>query len=62
MGAGDDPLAVVDGSRACGIDGLRIADASVFPTLVSATNATVTAVAEKAARLILATHAAPTRL
>ena len=64
MGAGDDPLAVVDEElRVRGIDGLRIADASVFPTLVSGQlNATVTAVAEKAARLILATHAAPTRL
>jgi choline dehydrogenase len=36
-----------------GIDGLRVADASVMPTIISAnTNATVLAIAERAAELI----------
>jgi choline dehydrogenase-like flavoprotein len=36
-----------------GIDALRIADASVMPTIISAnTNSTVLAIAEKAAELI----------
>jgi hypothetical protein len=49
-----DGLAVVDPwLRVRGIDGLRIADASVMPSVVSAnTNATVLAIAEKAATLI----------
>ncbi|WP_033341309.1 GMC family oxidoreductase [Catenuloplanes japonicus] len=51
---GDDPDAVVDpGLRVHGIDGLRVADASVMPTPVRAnTNATVLAIAEKAAGLV----------
>jgi choline dehydrogenase len=51
---GTDGLAVVDPwLRVRGIDGLRIADASVMPSIVSAnTNATVLAIAEKAATLI----------
>ncbi len=52
MGIGDD--AVVDAElRVRGVDGLRVADASVMPTIVSAnTNATVLAIAEKAAQLL----------
>jgi choline dehydrogenase len=51
---GSDSEAVVDpGLRVLGIDGLRVADASVMPTIISAnTNATVLAIAERAAELI----------
>jgi choline dehydrogenase len=51
---GSDPDAVVDTElRVHGIDGLRIADASVLPVIPNAPlNATVLAVAEKAADLI----------
>jgi choline dehydrogenase len=51
---GTDPAAVVDpGLRVNGIEGLRIADASVIPVIPNAnTNATVLAIAEKAAALI----------
>ena len=54
MGPASDPLAVVDSDlRVRGVDGLRIVDASVLPTLVSGQlNATVTAIAERAASLI----------
>jgi choline dehydrogenase len=39
--------------RVCGIDGLRVADASVMPSIVSAnTNATTVMIAERAAALI----------
>ena len=56
MGRSSDPTAVVDGKlRVRGVAGLRVADASIMPTLVSAQlNATVTAIAHKAATLILA--------
>jgi len=52
---GSDPDAVVDPDlRVHGIDGLRIADASVLPVIPNAPlNATVLAVAEKAAELIV---------
>ncbi|MET7996728.1 GMC family oxidoreductase N-terminal domain-containing protein [Amycolatopsis sp. NPDC005232] len=51
---GSDPAAVVDTElRVNGIEGLRVADASVMPTIVSAnTNATVLAIAERAAEWI----------
>jgi choline dehydrogenase-like flavoprotein len=51
---GDDGNSVVDPQlRVRGVDGLRIADASVFPTLIRGnTNAAVVMVAEKAADMI----------
>ncbi len=51
---GTDPMAVVDPElRVRGIDGLRICDSSIFPSLIgSNTNAPTIMVAEKAADLI----------
>jgi choline dehydrogenase len=51
---GSDPESVVDLElRIRGIQGLRVADASVMPSIVSATtHATVLAIAERAASLI----------
>jgi choline dehydrogenase len=51
---GEDTMAVVDADlRLRGIDGLRVADASVIPSIPSGnTNATVYAVAERAADLL----------
>jgi choline dehydrogenase len=51
---GTDDLAVVDPDlRVRGVDALRVADASIMPTIVTAnTNATVLAIAERAASLI----------
>lgn len=51
---GTDEMAVVGlDLRVHGIDGLRVADASIMPTSISAnTNATVYAIAERAAELI----------
>lgn len=56
-----DKLAVVDAAlRVRGVRGLRVADASVMPSLVSGQlNATVTAIAHKAAALLLADAEAP---
>lgn len=57
---GTDPMAVVDPQlRVHGIDGLRVADASVMPTLTSGnTNAPSIMIGEKAADMMLR-HAAP---
>jgi choline dehydrogenase len=51
---GNDPLAVVDAElRVHGIEGLRVADASIMPTVVSGnTNAATIMVGEKAADLV----------
>jgi choline dehydrogenase-like flavoprotein len=51
---GSDPLAVVDGElRAHGIGGLRVADASVMPTVVSGnTIAATIMIGEKAADMV----------
>lgn len=59
MGAVDDPRAVVDPScRVLGIDGLRVVDASAFPTVPRANNnLTVIMMAEKIAAEIRAQHA-----
>lgn len=55
MGRDDDPLAVVDGRlRVRGVAGLRIADASVMPTITSGnTNSPTLMIAERAAAWML---------
>lgn len=55
MGRRDDPMAVVDERlRFIGLDGLRVIDASVMPTITSGNTNTPTAmIAEKGARLAL---------
>ena len=55
MGRKDDPLAVVDGAgRVHGVDGLRVVDASVFPTIPNGNlNAPTIMTAEKMADHIL---------
>ncbi len=55
MGANGDERAVVDlNLKVCGIDGLRVVDASVIPAIPSANiNACVFMIAEKAADIIL---------
>jgi choline dehydrogenase len=61
MGAPDDAAAVVDPLlRVRGLAGLRIADASVFPSIIGGnTNAAVVMVAEKAADLLRGRPAPP---
>ncbi len=60
MGPPGDPQAVVDhAGRVYGVTGLRVADASVFPTIPRANiHCTVIAVAEKLADAIRSDHPA----
>ena len=60
---GSDPMAVVDSElRVHGIAGLRIADASIMPTLTSGnTNAPSIMIGEKCAEMVLAAAAAAER-
>jgi choline dehydrogenase len=53
---GNDPMAVVDDQlRVHGIEGLRVADASIMPTLTSGnTNAPSIMIGEKASKMVLA--------
>jgi choline dehydrogenase len=55
MGLKSDPLAVVDERlRFIGIDGLRVIDASVMPTITSGnTNSPTIMIAEKGAGMVL---------
>ena len=55
MGREEDPLAVVDPqTRVRGLDGLRVADVSIMPSMVSSNiNAPVMMIGERAADLIL---------
>ena len=52
---GNDPMAVVDNElRVHGVTGLRVADASIMPTLTSGnTNAPSIMIGEKASKMIL---------
>jgi choline dehydrogenase len=54
IGHSDDPRAVVDAElRVIGLEGLRVADASVMPSLISGnTNATSVVIGHRAARLL----------
>lgn len=64
MGGADDPMAVVDTAlRVRGVDGLRVADASVMPVVVTSNlNATVIMIAEKAADLVAGKTVLPPEL
>lgn len=55
MGGSEDPMAVLDARlRVRGVDGLRVVDASVMPTIVRAnTNISTIAIAEKASDIII---------
>jgi choline dehydrogenase len=54
MGTTDDPGAVVDNRlRVIGVDGLRVVDASVMPTITSGnTNSPTLMIAERASEMI----------
>ncbi|MFG3757008.1 GMC oxidoreductase, partial [Klebsiella pneumoniae] len=56
MGRADDAMAVVDERlRVFGIDGLRVIDASVMPTITSGNTNTPTAmIAEKGSAMLIA--------
>jgi choline dehydrogenase len=58
MGAADDPMAVVDPHcRVIGVDGLRVADSSIFPRITNGNlNAPSIMTGEKAADHILGRH------
>ncbi|CAK1541634.1 unnamed protein product [Leptosia nina] len=58
MGASDDPMAVVDPKlNVYGIEGLRVVDASIMPTVPSAnTAAPVIMIAERGAEFVLTRH------
>jgi len=62
MGPASDPSAVVDAQLRChGLSGLRVADASVMPTITSGnTNAPTLMIAERAAHWILTAQRAST--
>lgn len=55
MGPADDPMAVVDARlRVHGIEGLRVADASIMPNIIGGnTNAPAMMIGEQAARFML---------
>jgi choline dehydrogenase len=58
MGPASDPLAVVDAqTRVHGVDGLRVADLSIAPTIPRAnTNATAIMIGERVSDFLLGAH------